>query len=131
MTKLALVFIIFSLSLLVLRKGKKERGECVICGKDVFDPKIIEGKALCKKHVELFKSGQWESFTKGHASPHDPEYGVRLYEFKRLLNSHKLSSYIQADYFQEGEEIKTEMVLMVLKEDLEKAEALSRSWEKI
>lgn len=131
MTKLALIFLIFGVSLLFLRKGKKERGECVVCGKDIFDPKMEDGMSFCLGHSELYKKAEWKDFKRGHASPDDPEYGVKLFEFKQSLNEKGVRSFIKAHYFQNDGEIVTEMVLMVLEEDLEKTEALSRSWEKI
>lgn len=131
MNKGILLFIVFTLAFLALRRGKKERGDCSICGRDVFDPKMIDGMAFCSKHAKEYQTGAWTEFKNGHATPEDPEFGVRLYEFKQILNSKNVSSFIRANYLQQEDEIITEMVLMVLEKDLEKAEALSRSWEKI
>lgn len=100
---------------------------CHICEVNQRDPVFINGFAFCEKHALLYQDGEWVLLAKGNSSPEDPEFGVRMYQLKKLLASKGLSSYIETRYRNGVEEIITEMELYSLREDLEKAKALSKS----
>lgn len=102
---------------------------CFLCDQEVSQSKIVyfEGRAFCPSHRDVFKKGAWKILKSGHATPEDPEFGVRLYEAKKLLLKSGKLSFIETDYAEIGGEIVTQMRLKVLKEDLERAQALSKS----
>ncbi|MCO4753785.1 MAG: hypothetical protein KC478_04855 [Bacteriovoracaceae bacterium] len=99
----------------------------MICEKELATPLYHDSHAFCEKHIDVYKHGNWKLLVSGNATADDPEYGVKIYKLKTLLSQLDLPSHILVDYELENGSIITKMKLMTLEENLEKAQALSKS----
>lgn len=60
-------------------------GSCLIC-EDVFCEKCIvehEGMFFCKEHFKIYANYKWKQITDFKTSPHAPEEGMFIFNFKR------------------------------------------------
>lgn len=113
----------------VLRiRSKESQANCHICERPVSEPIYHDGYPFCVVHGDDYSKGHWIVLIKGHSTPEDPEFGVRLYHLKQELATHDLSSYIQVRYENLEDEIITFMELCVLEECSERARTLSKQF---
>lgn len=62
-------------------------GSCLIC-EDVFCENCLiehEGLYFCREHFKVFTNHKWKQITDVKTTPHTPEDGLFVWDFKRLL----------------------------------------------
>ena len=109
------------------RLSISEKQLCLICEQELTQPHFEDGLAFCSTHFQIYKHGNWKLLHKGHATSDRPENGVSIYKAKTMLCQLEIPSFITADYEYKDEQIITVMSLMVLEENFERAQALSKS----
>lgn len=108
-------------------KSRSAQELCFICEKPLVNPLYHDQHAFCPDHLDVYREGEWKTLFQGSASAASSEAGVKIYHAKMALVNAQCPSFIQISYEDENGEIVTKMKLMVLKADLEKAWALSKS----
>jgi hypothetical protein len=105
----------------------EEPGEaaCAICDLLFCKACIKPFKTMhfCKEHIPLIMRNEWEEVIKIKTSTHDPEQGVRLYDFKKkLFHIKNLPTFIETHYKINVDQdyIETYLVMFAIKEDSEK-----------
>ncbi|MEX0799264.1 MAG: hypothetical protein WD025_07450 [Bacteriovoracaceae bacterium] len=109
-------------------KNVARQSLCLICEESLSHPRYCDEYSFCQEHFNVYKDGEWVVLSQGSASAGSPDFGVELYETKGKLVGSGIPSFIQASYEEESGNIVTKMKLLVLKQDLEKAQALSKSF---
>jgi hypothetical protein len=104
----------------------EEPGEtvCAICDKLFCKACIKPFKNLyfCKEHLPLIMKYDWDEAITIKTSTHDPEQGVRLYDFKKEIFEDKdIPTYIETHYKINVDQdyIETYLVMYGIKENLE------------
>ncbi len=76
-------------------------GACLIC-EDVFCEKCIvehEGMFFCKEHFKIYANYKWKQITDFKTSPHAPEEGMFIFNYKRKLWDKKgIPSFVITHY---------------------------------
>jgi hypothetical protein len=109
----------------------EEPGEtvCAICDKLFCKSCIKPFKSMhiCKEHLPLLMKYNWVEALIIKTSTHDPEQGVRLYDFKKEIFQEKdIPAYIETHYKinVDMDYIETYLVLFVISDNLEEIKNL-------
>jgi len=109
----------------------EEPGEvmCAICDKIYCKSCIKSFKTLqfCKEHLPLVMRHDWEEIVTVKTATHDPERGVRLYDFKKeIFEKNDLPTYIETHYKinVDSDYIETYLVMYAMKESTKKIKNL-------
>jgi len=104
----------------------EEPGEtvCAICDKlfCIACLKPFKTMFFCKEHLPLIMKYDWEEVITIKTSTHDPEKGVRLYDFKKeIFESKDIPTYIETHYKINVDQdyIETYLVMFGIKENLD------------
>lgn len=84
-----------------LHPREPSEAACAICD-DYFCKsciKTFENKHFCKEHSSLFLNFQWKDIFTLKSTPDDPEAGVRVVEWKKLIwKKESIPLYVQTHY---------------------------------
>ncbi|MBC77333.1 MAG: hypothetical protein CME64_15115 [Halobacteriovoraceae bacterium] len=121
------ILVCATIAIKLSRKKDGPKELCLICEQELSDPHYQDGHAFCSTHLHVYKHGKWKLLHKGNATSEDPEHGVSIYKAKTLLSQLEMPCYIVVDYEFKDENFVTIMSLMVLEENFERAQTLSKS----
>jgi len=107
-----------------LHPREPSEGACAICDQYFCKACLKPQQSLlfCKEHVALYLNSEWVEIHSVKSTPHNPEAGVDLVEWKKTVwDKDNKPSYIQTHYKinLEGDQIESWVVLFVREQERE------------
>ncbi len=102
-------------------------GACLICEEVFCDECLIDHDSMhfCKEHFRIFAGNKWKQITDVKTTPHSPEEGLFIYNFKRdIWKKRNIPTFVMTHYKIniENDYIESFIQLNVREEDVEKLE---------